>query len=305
MIDYHVTNNKELDLGKEVLYVLQYYAMFDYPLKAEEIYRNCPKACAQQSIKVQLNELEERGKIFREGIFYSVLPDVTRSVSKRLAGNHLASVKKEQALRAGRLIYQFPFVRFVGISGSLSKGYATPDSDFDFFIATSPNRLWICRTLLHVFKKLTFVLGMQEKFCMNYFIDISHPTIEEKNRFTAIELATLVPVEGISSYTSLITANGWLNHYLPNNDLSLPGNTSDKKPVLKSIGEFLLNILAPGLLNKCFMKITDAKWKRKWRKKNYPQEDYGLAFKTTLFVSKNHPANYQKKVLQQIDKKYF
>jgi len=50
------------------------------------------------------------------------------------------------------------------------------------------------------------------------------------------------------------------------------------------------------------MKLTDTWWRYKWRKKNYPMQDYDLAMKTRIYVSKNHPANYQKKVLNNVEK---
>src|SRR5690606_39126981 len=109
-----------------------------------------------------------------------------------------------------KFIYLFPFVAFVGISGSLSKGFAAADGDFDFFIITSANRLWICRTLLHLFKKLSFLAGAQHRFCMNYFIDISHAAIEERNRYTAIELSSLIPVCGLKVYQHFLSQNKWV-----------------------------------------------------------------------------------------------
>ena len=60
----------------------------------------------------------------------------------------------QKALTVSRLISKFPYVEGVGISGSLSKGYYDDDGDIDFFIITSPKRLWIARTFLILYKKL-------------------------------------------------------------------------------------------------------------------------------------------------------
>jgi len=64
--------------------------------------------------------------------------------------------------------------------------------------------------------------------------------------------------------------------------------------------ERIINLFAPGKLNKYLMILTDKKWKRKWAKRNYPMNQYTQAFKTTLHISKNHPANYQKRVLEAL-----
>jgi hypothetical protein len=51
------------------------------------------------------------------------------------------------------------------------------------------------------------------------------------------------------------------------------------------------------------MELTDKKWRKKWARKNFPMEAYDLAFKTRLYVSKNHDKNYQEKILKQYEDK--
>jgi len=48
---------------------------------------------------------------------------------------------------------------------------------------------------------------------------------------------------------------------------------------------------------------TNKSWRKKWTKKGYNMEDYDLAFKTRLNVSKNHPKNHQKLVLKHKNEK--
>ncbi|MCD6064284.1 MAG: hypothetical protein K0R82_2195, partial [Flavipsychrobacter sp.] len=67
-----------------------------------------------------------------------------------------------------------------------------------------------------------------------------------------------------------------------------------------NLSEKFIDLLAASYLNKGLMTITDTWWRYKWQRKNYPMEDYDLAMKTRWYVSKNHPANYQKKVLRQL-----
>jgi hypothetical protein len=86
----------------------------------------------------------------------------------------------------------------------LSKNFADERADIDYFVVTKANRLWIARTLMHLFKKLTFLVGKQHYFCMNYFVDEEALTIQEKNLFTAVEVATLIPVCGNGSMESFL-----------------------------------------------------------------------------------------------------
>ncbi len=297
------TTGTEQNVCDAALNALQYYSLFHYPLTAKEIYGNLPVKSSRTCLDAALDELEATKRIYRYEEFYCLERDVKRLVGKRKEANSLAQKKLLQAAKAGRFIALFPFVRFVGISGSLSKGYANAKSDFDFFVVTRDDRLWICRTLLHLFKKLTFLFGQQHKFCMNYFIDLHNLEIEEQNRFTAIELSSLIPVSGHNSYIKLMEANEWVDDFLPNGFAGfnkVPVNIGDNNSIPKRATEFLFDNLFPGKLNTMLMTLTDRKWRRKWTRENFPMDQYDVAFKTTLHVSKNHPANHQQRVLSVI-----
>jgi hypothetical protein len=298
-------HNIDKELRNAVIYTLGYYSLFKYPITAEEILSNLPEKCSLPVLSDVLEDLVSLSEIYCYDGYYCLKEDIKNLTIRRLEANKLARLKLPMATKRGALIYQFPFVRFVGISGSLSKGYADQESDFDFFVVTEANRLWICRTLLHLFKKLTFLFGKQHEFCMNYFIDVSSLEIEEKNRFTAIEVASVIPTGGKSTYEIFNNANQWINEYLPNGYLGfyceMPA-LKDKNAFIKKALESGFNMFSPQKLNKKLMDITDKKWRKKWSNKNFPANEYDVAFKTTLHISKNHPANHQKRVLEAISK---
>ncbi len=290
-------------LGAAIDRTLQYYAFFRYPLQAAEIRQSCPLPCSEEAVQCHLERMLDRGAVFTAQGYYSSSPDISELLRRRLDGNARAAADIARAKRAGRIIYQFPFVSFVGISGSLSKGYSDAQADFDFFIVTRRDRLWISRTVLHLFKKLTFAVGAQHRFCMNYFIDESALPLEERNIYTATELSSLLPVCGTETYRALMQANAWVRQALPNFGHAEAAGMYDEAHWLKRGSAALLNRLRPAALNGFLMRLTDVKWRRKWSRKGFPAEDYDLAFKTTLHISKNHRANYQKRILEALDRK--
>lgn len=294
-------------LQDAVMKVLHYYSLFKYPVNAIEINGSCSQHCTLTEISDILNSLVQEKKIYTHNGYYCTRINIAELVHNREKGNKLAIEKERAAKRAGKLINSFPFVRFVGISGSLSKGYATDDSDFDFFIVTAKNRLWICRTILHLFKKLTFLVGREHRFCMNYFVDTDALHLNEKNIFTAIELASLIPLHGSDAYNELMESNPWMNELLPNGYVRFRKNGPIKNStgLLKKTTEFILNKCTPEKLNYKLMRLTDDRWRKKWAAKHYPMQDYDVAFKTTAHISKNHPANYQKKVLATLQQAGF
>jgi hypothetical protein len=245
-----------------------------------------------------LSALVTKGKVFTDGLYYQPA-DNKDWVKERLEGRQRAEdlIKKTPAYI--RRISSFPFIRGIGISGSLSKFYATEQADVDYFIITQKDRLWISRTLLHLFKKLTFITGHQHYYCMNYFVDESALEINNRNLYAAIETVTIIPVYGLETIKHFRKANEWIRDYLPNhpNKLITEYLVPEKKESFKALTESLLNSLTPKKLNKLFMRLTDRKWRRKWKGHGYSEEDYKRAFHTTISVSKNHPADFEKKVM--------
>jgi predicted nucleotidyltransferase len=290
---------KDERVKHSIIIALGYFHIFRFPLYFEEIFKYMNTPVTEFELLHELQEMEFTGEIFRHKNLY-MLENDPEIADNRIKCSFKAVARLEEARRSGNIISKFPFVKAVCISGSLSKGYADDQSDIDFFIITSENRLWLCRTLLHLFKKLTFLNGTQHSYCMNYFLDESRLCIEEQNAFTGTEIVTLIPVYSEGVFNSFMHTNySWVGNYFPNFILQ-EQHEDVKKALPKTIAETILNLLFAGYLNKGLLQLTDKWWRFKWQRKDYPMEDYDLAMKTRWYVSKNHPANYQKRVLQRL-----
>lgn len=287
-------------VGIAVNRTLQYFALFRFPLQVHEIRQHCSLHCTEAEIRDYLEEQEYSGNVFSAHGYFCLLPEVEALLERRLKGKQKAVKDIIAARRVAKLIFQAPFVRYVGISGSLSKGFADAKSDYDFFIITEENRLWISRTLLHMLKKLSFLVGQQHKLCMNYFIDETALDLEEKNIYTATELNSLIPVCGLEMHGRLMDANAWVSRFLPNYVREPAEADSSRTTVFKRCSSWLFDTACPEKFNVFLMRLTDTKWRRKWAKQGYPAEDYDLAFKTRINISKNHRLNYQKRVLSAL-----
>lgn len=276
----------------EALKTILYFSIFRHPLKIEEIhsYTNYDDILDTEK---ELNRLIDQKIVIKIDEFYVYGSDLD-SVTKRLKGNLQAKKALLKASRKSKFISKFPYVEAVAVSGSLSKGYYGENSDIDFFVITKPNKLWICRTLLMLYKKI-FLLNSRKYFCINYFVSTSSLEIEEKNRFTATELRTLIPMAGKDVFEEFYHKNSWVNDYFSkfNPDLSHVQNL--KKPALSKAIEFILDNPIGGFADTGFKKITVIKWKSKFR--FMKDEDFKIALKSTENVSKHHPSNFQKKVI--------
>ena len=125
---------------QSIVKALAYFDIFNYPLTQEEIYNFLDQSVEMEVVMATLFQLVEEKRIFRLGSFYSLQPDPALR-TRRTAGNHKAEILLKKAYRVGGFLYQFPFVRGIGISGSLSKNFADQQTDIDFFIITRTNRL--------------------------------------------------------------------------------------------------------------------------------------------------------------------
>jgi len=280
---------------------LHYFGIFKYPLKLSEVHSFNPYPASQNEVSESLEALCDEKQIFcREEYFLK--KDEEAWIKERDAGNARALKLLRRSKRYSSIIASFPFVRGIAISGSLSKFYASTHPDIDYFIIAEKDRLWIARSLLHFFKKLTFITGHQHYFCMNYFIDTAALEIEHHNLYSAIEMSTLLPVYNKELILDFYDRNQWVSQYVPNhqgidNFSYLAGNG---RKVCKTVMEKLLNVMAPYRFNRFLMRVTDRKWRKKWRHSGYSEEAYERAFRTSIHISKNHPMDYEKKVMESL-----
>jgi len=284
-----------------ILRALIYYDLFNYPLTAEEIARNCSeKDCDVEAVEVTLRDLYLQGKVFRYERFYSVR-DSEEIFLKRLNGNQSAKEVMKKVYRRAKLISNFPFVRGVCISGSLSKNYFDASCDADFFIITEPNRLWICRTLLVFFKKI-FLLNSKKYFCVNYFIDTESLEIPDKNIFTATEIVTLLPAYNYELYRNFYRENNWVKSFFPNCHPRVHNGTLETSdPALRRILEKLLGGNLGEWLDKFFFKSTLRRWRKKFG--SQPHHEFELNMRSRRSVSKHHPQGFQFHVLKAYDER--
>lgn len=286
-------------LDKAIIDVLMYFEIFSFPLDVDEIHKYLRIKVSNEHLEEQIAKLVANGKIYQLDNCYS-LNNNYGWLEKKQKGYKKAQKEIEKGKRIANFIMKFPFVRMVAISGSLSKGFAGDTSDIDFFIITDSQHLWTSRSLLHLLKKASFLVNAQHSLCMNYFIADKHLKLEEQNYFTAIELSTLIPVTGHSYYQKLIEANTWVGGYLPNFS---PTFSVAKKRKIQWVKRSLECVFSSSTLNTFLFNLTDSKWRRKWKRKGVSDEDYELAFKTKLHVSKNHPDNNQKVILEELERK--
>lgn len=280
------------------LKTILYFSIFRYPLKLEEIhsYNNFNNIIETSK---ELDYLMNEKIITKIDDFFVYGTDLD-SVTKRLKGNIQAKKALIKAKNRSKFISKFPYVLAVGVSGSLSKGYFDNDSDIDFFVITKSEKLWICRTLLMVYKKI-FLLNSRKYFCVNYFVSSCSLEIQEQNRFTATELKTLIPMQGKNVFNQFYNENKWIYNYFSTFNPKINLIEDTQKPFLSKVIEFIFDNKIGNKIDNAFKIITLKKWQSKFR--YMEKSDFKVALKSTKNISKHHPSNFQKKVIHSLNEK--
>lgn len=286
-----------------ILKTLLYFDIFDYPLTKEDILQFSDSKISPNDLDVVLKDLIIEKKIWKFDRFYS-LQNNSSLEKKRKDGNERAFQYLNKAVSIVKTLSQFPYVRAIGISGSVSKYFADENADIDYFIITHPNRLWIARTFMHLYKKLPFIKDRKRFYCMNYFVDESQLQIEEQNIYTATELVTLIPMYGNGSIENLYDANQWAFSFFPNfqfPDESYKINPKDN--LFKRVLESVFNTQLGNWLDNYFFRLTTKRWKLKEEQKRLNTKGERMGLKTSKHFSKPNPIFFHNEFMNNYELK--
>lgn len=281
----------------KLLQALSYFDVFEHPLSLKELQNLSSKEQeTSTSTEESLEQLVREKHCYKQGEYYSLRENIAELLTSRKKKEAQARAYFKKLPAYTSIIRHFPFVRGIAISGSLSKGVMHQKGDIDYFIITHPGRLWICRSLLILFKKI-FLLNSRKYFCVNYFVDENNLKIIDENIFTAVEVSFLAPVYNAPLFDRLKKENAWTLAYFPHFEHPLKLELKGGDPWLKPI----LEKLFPGKLADHFdlflMKLTYKRWRKKFG--HFNEEKLELTMRSNRGISKHHPKDFQNKVLEQ------
>jgi hypothetical protein len=247
--------------------------------------------------------LVRNGRLYRLGAYYSLHNDPAL-VERRQRGEEHADELLAIAYRNAKVLYQFPYVRGIFISGSLSKRVADEKADIDYFLITKSNRVWVARTILLLYRRLASLTGHLDHYCLNYWIDEDALEVEEKNIFTAIELFTLLPAGGGKRLGRFFQANSWASAYLPGYAQRAPEMTgTHRSSLLKRIIEALFNNRLGDLLDNYFRRVTERRWIEKEEKGLLDKKGARMTMLCDPHYSRPDPNAFQQRILDRYSAK--
>lgn len=273
--------------AKNILETLSWFDMFNYPLRAEEVFWYLINT--ETTLEAQVAENEQNKvvnalkdllvdfKIALENELY-FLAGHEKTVAVR-AARQLESLKKiKRAQKVARILSAAPFVRAVALCNVLGYFNADAEDDIDFFIITKSGRIWTTRfVVVWLFK----ILGLRpnkktikNKFCFSFFVSEDNLNLEnlklKNDPYLSWWLAGLLVLwEEKGVFETFLKANAWNKKYLPNflnrylsaevNEWRLSGAAGIN--FLKRLGENILGVVSEKIFRFLELKIMPQKIK--------------------------------------------
>lgn len=287
-------------LQKDILRTILYFDIFHHPLRVDEIYRYLPSNSTSPAEIAAACRVVPLREVLREEngfVFLGERKNGNDPVAERLAKEDRARTYWRVARMVASIIRRFPFVRGVFVSGELSKGVASPHGDIDFFVVTAPRRLWIARTLLIFFKK-TFLLNKKKFLCLNHFVTESYFDVEERNIYTALEIATLIPLYNHTLLQEYLRHNSWVSDLLPNVFVRA---ARSECPPRSSILQRILELPMRGGWADRFDELLMRFWKSTWDRRygQVPPEKRSSLFRCTRDISTAYAGDFLSRILEE------
>ena len=286
-------------LQQHILKTLLYYDIFSYPLRPSEIFTFLTvNSVRLEDVEQGLLELKRRNLVDSQDDHYFLKHRDKNVVQRRKMMEGRARKAWKNARLMTSIMRRFPFVRAVLVSGDLSKNIAGEESDIDYFVITRPNRLWISRSLLVLFKKV-FLLNRRKFFCINYFLAEDTLEVRERDIYVATEIAHLKPLYNARLYREFMRRNVWIKEYFPNFSDSRNGSWSvdDRKSFMQKVLELPFIFDYAHRVDRWLMRTMEKLWE-----KRYPMlsdDDRRRLFRCSPHVSTAHGGDFQRHVLKE------
>lgn len=175
-MDNQVSKNINLEA---IIAVVAFFDLFDFPLTAYEIWENIDY---QKSINEIICLLKQTDTIQEYNGFY-FLRGRTETIVRRRERYFFSEKKVRIARRFAYFFSLCPFVQAVALANSLGFYNLRRESDIDFFIITSPGKIWLSRLYCAGLAKILACRPTerikQDRICLSFYISTAHLQIDD------------------------------------------------------------------------------------------------------------------------------
>jgi len=219
MSDYEIKNNEEFK--EAIIRVIAFFDLFDHPLTVFEIRERLSRRIKLSELLVSLDELAAApANILAEKNGFYFLPGRKDIVSVRQERHNYSARKIKIARRFARVFSLLPFVRMIALANSLGQYNLRDGSDIDFFIISSPRRVWMtrlyCTGLAKLLNRRPRTGKKQDTICLSFYAASDHLNFDdlrlsgEDPYFDYWRQSLVVLYNKNNTYEKFLQANGLL-----------------------------------------------------------------------------------------------
>lgn len=268
-------------LQKAVLLTLAYSDLFDYPLEEGECLRFLIGSCASPAqLAKALADLESAGRVERDGdLLY--LAGRAETIRTRRSRRIIAEKRWPAVLKFAAWLEHVPFLRMVAVCGSHAMANADADGDVDLFIIVAPKRVWLAQCAVMLAKRAGRTLGLD--FCPNFILSEHALRLEQRNLYSAHEVAQAIPLWGEAGYRSFVEHNGWVRQFLPQVDFKGRRRYLRPRRIRRHarLQEKALSGALGDALDRIMYKILVRYYALRLRRRGWGRKDIELAYQPT------------------------
>jgi hypothetical protein len=202
---------RDISLKRAILETLAYSDVFNFPLNGAEIQRYLPIRATVDDVANCLVQTTDRIASSHGYYFLTGRKDLVDIREERA---RFSTPVFRRAIFYGRILAILPFIRMVGITGSLAVHNANEKADLDYMLVAASGRVWTARLFALLLGKFTARFG--HTLCPNLILAEHALEWQKQDLYAARELCQMVPVAGLDIYARLRRVNDWTESFLPN-----------------------------------------------------------------------------------------
>ncbi|NTW46319.1 MAG: hypothetical protein HGB18_04705 [Candidatus Moranbacteria bacterium] len=214
-----------MSLSGNILATLAYHDSLDRALTSFEVWKYLIDDSGEgerSSLGETVTALSGRdlaGRIAEVDGFYTLCGREELAL-RRIRSEKTATAKLHRIRRLAKALRIVPFVRMIGVTGSLAMRRGDAESDWDLFVVIRTGRIFSGRTCLTGFLqaigKRRHGARSKDRACLNYFVTEDGLEIPTEDLFSANEYSFLIPLFGRETFRRFELKNRWIAKRLPN-----------------------------------------------------------------------------------------
>ncbi|MBD3250522.1 MAG: hypothetical protein GF381_03075 [Candidatus Pacebacteria bacterium] len=262
-------------LQTQIIATLAYSHLFQFPLTSAEIsqrligaelikqkfpqFASVRNPTQSEDIVLALNKLVLAGKVKRLNNHYFLAEGEAAWIKARQQKKLIFEQKLAQANQLVSFAQRLPWIKAVGLSGSVAVANADQNADIDFFIVTNRSGLWLSRLAVLLFssmkgKRSIIGLGGQEDWCFNLWLgqgsalELNQVRRSLYTAYEACQVLWIYDPKGVR--LQFAQANSWVAQFISG---SIAASGADQDSIARSSTAKLVKSGQPiqksGLLN--------------------------------------------------------